>query len=135
MNVTDGATTTIAPCTMADCPFPAPNAIAFFGTDMYLLNAQINNDFDGSIVRIPVAGGTETLMVTCLNQPYDLAVDATGIYWGENYELRRLAANNESVLYTGPGQLQNHVHVDAFAVYWVDTNYAGPVARIMKVAK
>jgi hypothetical protein len=89
MSATGGMTMTIA-------SFPDPTAIAFFGTDMYVLNGMVKNDYDGSIVKIPIGGGPQTPMATSLSQPVDLAVDATGIYWGQNNELLRLTAGLSS---------------------------------------
>jgi hypothetical protein len=128
MSLMGSRTTTIA-------SFPDPTAIAFFSSDIYVVNQMVNNDFDGSIVRIPIGGGPKTPMATSLSQPVDLAVDASGIYWGQNNELRRLAAGSESVLYTSPRQSQKSVQVDALAVYWIDTGSGVSAALIMKLAK
>jgi hypothetical protein len=65
------------------------------------------------------------------SQPVDLAVDATGIYWGQNNELLRLTAGSRAVIYTSPKQSQENVHVDANAIYWVDTTSGPSTASIM----
>lgn len=102
---------------------------------MYVLNQMVKNDHDGSILKIPIGGGPETTMATSLSQPVDLAVDATGIYWGQNNELQRLTAGTESVLYTSARQFQEGVHIDAHAIYWIDTGSGASTAFVMKVSK
>jgi hypothetical protein len=128
MSATGGTTMPIA-------SLPDPVAMAFFGADIYVVNGMIKNDYDGSIVKIPIGGGTQTPMATGLSQPVDLAVDATGIYWGQNNELLRLTAGSQGVIYTSPKQSQENVHVDAHAIYWVDTTSGPSTASIMKLAK
>jgi hypothetical protein len=110
---------------------------AFYGSDMYLLNLDVQGPrADGSLVRIPMGGSPQTTLASCLDLPINLAVDDTGIYWGQNNWLVRLTPGCQSVLSTSASQYQGHVHLDAKAIYWID-GAAGPTspAAVKKLAK
>jgi hypothetical protein len=100
----------------------------------YVVALQSNGN-PGSLLRMPLAGGAVETLVTGLDFATSLAVDGSGLYWGENYRLRRRAPDGTvETLYQDVRQFQASIKTDANAIYWVDTR-GGVDGVLVKLAK
>jgi hypothetical protein len=59
----------------------SPYVIAVDAQNVYWANWGSFNDLDGSVTRIPLGGGTPTVLVPKLRAPGGIAVDATSVYF------------------------------------------------------
>jgi hypothetical protein len=108
------------------------DAVAFENGDILALQSQGE---PGSLLRMPLAGGAPETLVAGLEFSGSLAADASGMYWGENFRLRRRAPDGAvETLYVGSRQFQSSIKTDANAIYWVDTG-GGANGVLVKLAK
>ncbi len=76
--------------TLNTTPLNNPQYIALDATNVYFTELGTFDTVsgmrlsDGTINKVPLAGGAVTQLATGLNGPQTIAVDATNIYWAEN---------------------------------------------------
>jgi hypothetical protein len=85
-----GESTGATPVTLASGQ-DGPGAIVVDATNVY----WVNNAFDkpgtdggtpgGSVVTVPIAGGTPTSLATMQAEPYGIAIDTVNVYWCDFY--------------------------------------------------
>ncbi len=87
---------------------------------------------NGSIMSLPLTGGTPSTVASNLWTPQGVAADATYVFWVQSYapttpDLTRLTLSNSSTtsLPTGSGSAPTAVGVGAGAVYWTDALTSG----------
>ena len=105
------------------------SALAVDETHVYWANSgRRSNGFDdGTVQRIPKAGGPTELLGTALEGPSALALDATHVYWMQDNGLLRVPKSGgtpEARGYSGGG-----IAVDDGSVYWTDD------AKVQRAAK
>ena len=79
----------------------------------------------GSVKQVPLAGGSITTLVTGLDSPGALAVDAANLVWAEPWRLGRAALDGSSVktLASGISSGMSPIAVDSSNVYVLDGDY------------
>jgi hypothetical protein len=123
--VTPGATLT----TLASFPQAAPEVIAVDSTSVYL--AAISA---GSILKVPIGGGTPVTLACGQDQPSGIAVDSERVYWtnqGPGGEVMSVPVGGGTPRTLASGQgAPFAIALDGTNVYWA--NLAGNQA-LMKV--
>ena len=113
----------------------APHGIAVDSTNVYWTNYGNGPPYnDGSVMTVPLGGGTPTTQASGLAAPWGITVDSTGVYCTDN--------KNPGYVYQffigGMGQgttlasLQANpwgIAVDSTSVYWTDQG-AGTVMKV-----
>jgi hypothetical protein len=76
-------------------------------------------DGSGTIMKVPLGGGTPTTLASGQNGPWAIAVDATSLYWTESYSVMSvpLGGGTTTTLATGQDS-PGGIAVDATSVYW-----------------
>ncbi len=100
---------------------PAPQAVAVDSAFVYWTNAGSFCASDGSVMRVPIGGGTPTTIAEKQGTPNGLAVDGSGIYWANNLEgtIRRAPLGGGPSTVVASGQdAPVAVAVDASHVYF-----------------
>jgi hypothetical protein len=83
-----------------------------------------------NIYRVPISGGTKQALATDLNDAYDLALDATSIYWveagnptGTNGSVRQMPLNGGAIITLATNLAQpSAIAIDSTNVYWLERN-------------
>jgi hypothetical protein len=141
--LTGGAATTLASVNNAD-----PWGIVVDATSVYWVNDEASvpgsNSSEhgkGSVMKVPLGGGTPTTLASGLTFPAGIAVDATNVYWttaGDSIETAShimkapLSGGTATTLVSGLNMtnLYTSIAVDATNVYWTNPNGAS----VMKVS-
>ncbi len=98
----------------------SPTAIALYGANVYGAAPSPQ----GAVVSVPKAGGALTVLVPNRAHPAAIAVDASGIYWGEYSYLSqaggifRAALDGSGVTMLSPDDDVSGLAIDEAAVYW-----------------
>ncbi|HEX8794314.1 MAG TPA: hypothetical protein VF765_25395, partial [Polyangiaceae bacterium] len=99
---------------------PYPTTIAVDSSGVYF------TDYDlGVIVR--VSGGTQTVVASSLDSPFDVTLDATSLYWIDTSGLSIMQmpkAGGTPVTVAVPGGYISGIAVDSSSVYWTDPSSA-----------
>ena len=113
----------------------SPQDIAVDGTSVYWVNfgTVTNNNKDGTVMKVPIAGGTPMQLAGGQTMPRRLVVDATSVYWTASNSTGTvmkvpLGGGATTQLASAQGSPWG-VAVDATSVYW--TNWGG--GTVMKV--
>lgn len=110
-----------------------PSALAIDSTNVYW-----TNEGDGTVNRIPIGGGTLTVMASSQGTPAAIAVDGTNVYWTDTTanafptpSLVRQAIVGGTTFAIATSASANSITVDATTVYWTVAGGAG-VTQIAK---
>ncbi len=130
------------PCSCPHCTILASNqntpmSLALAGKNLYVANYG-SGATEGSIVEVPISGGTTTTLVSGLTGPYSIVTDQSHIYWIDQagtgatdgvLQKRSLSGGNPTPLATGFGAigtataptvpLSTQIAVTTTTVYWV----------------
>lgn len=95
-----------------------------------------------SIYRVPIGGGTRQTMASNLNDAYDLALDATNIYWveagnplGTNGSVRQMPLSGGPIITLATNLAQPvAITVDSTNVYWLENNNGSTTRSALKWA-
>ncbi|WP_437679756.1 hypothetical protein [Sorangium sp. So ce131] len=74
------------------------------------------------VFSAPLGGGTPTLLSTGLEEPLGIALDATSIYVGDSYAVRKLPIGGGEAEWLALGTGARRVQVDATHVYWTNAD-------------
>ena len=137
-----------APTTLAsDLEFP--NGVAVDSTSVYWTNGG-NTDGSGTVMKLPLDGGTPVTLAADLNNPCGIAVDSTNVYWTDrgnawanvangtvgNGTVMKVSLDGGTAVTLASGQNgPSRMAVDLNSVYWVNSGdgAANGDAAVMKV--
>ena len=115
----------------------SPEYLAVDRTNVYWANAgnvalgPDPCDGGGSIVKVPIGGGTPVVLAAGQNCPVGIAVDDTNVYWTNNIDNGSVAtvpiAGGPPVTLAAGQTYPTGIAVNATDVYWVnDKSFVGP---------
>jgi hypothetical protein len=95
-----------------------------------------------SIYRVPIGGGIRQTLASNLNDAYDLALDATNIYWveagnplGTNGSVRQMPLSGGPIITLATNLAQPvAITVDSTNVYWLENNNGNTTRSALKWA-
>jgi hypothetical protein len=95
-----------------------------------------------SIYRVPIGGGIRQTLASNLNDAYDLALDATNIYWveagnplGTNGSVRQMPLSGGPIITLATNLAQPvAITVDSTNVYWLENNNGSTTRSALKWA-
>ncbi len=112
----------------------SPERLAIGGTGngtVFWTNYGSGSKADGSIVSLPLAGGTPSTLETGRWTPQGIAADDTYIFWAESFTnqlvRRPLGSSTTTALPTGASSSPTAVAMGAGSVYWSDGVSGGSV--------
>ena len=102
-----------------------PSGIAVDATSVYWSDS-------GGVMKVPIAGGTSTMLAPAGGAPGAVAVDATSVYWTDpgNGTVTKVPTGGETSTTLASGQNgPSQIAVDATSVYWT-TSGGGTVMKV-----
>ena len=114
------------PITLASYPVAnGPTSMVVDGSNVYWVNQN-----DGSVAKVPIAGGTATTLAAGSGNAWQIAIDATNVYWSDSGSLKvsKVPLGGGSTTVLASGEINPvGIAVDGSNVYW--TNYFGGTVR------
>lgn len=115
-----------------------PNYLAVDATNLYWTSPSIvggmAQDHQGTVLKMPKAGGAVTTLASGLGGPQRIVIDATTVYWTDDVDntiMKVPIAGGASTILASGQMGVNGVAVDATSVYWASST----AQTVMKVAK
>jgi hypothetical protein len=110
---------------------PDPLGIAVDSANVYWVNAGTTSSVDGratrtwngdgSVMKVPIGGGTPTVLASGLSGPYGIAIDGTSVYWTNvgDGTVMKVGLDGGAPLVLASAQYDPMgIAVDATSVYW-----------------
>jgi hypothetical protein len=115
-----------------------PNYLAVDATNLYWTSFSIvggmAQDHQGTVLKMPKAGGAVTTLASGLGGPQRIVIDATTVYWTDDVDntIMKVPIAGGAPTIVASGQMGiNGIAVDATSVYWASSTDE----TVMKVAK
>jgi hypothetical protein len=114
-----------------------PRDIAVDAVNVYWCNSGTPGATDGTIMKVPIGGGTPVTLASGQDNPEFLTIDATTVYWsnlgpGGAGEVMRVPIAGGTPVTLGASTFPQDLVVDATYVYWADQKdgeiYRAPIA-------
>jgi hypothetical protein len=97
--------------------------IAVDATNVYWLNAGVLFEQNGSVMSIPLGGGTAAMFASAQETPESIAVDATNVYW-TSYAygpvMMSISGGTPTTLADAYGTESGSMAIDTSNVYWTN---------------
>jgi hypothetical protein len=109
-----------------------PDAIALDAGSIYWTNSGSGLVANGTIMKMPMAGGSPQTLATGQSLPMGIAVDAANVYWiddGGAVKKVALAGGATTILHDYDSQIPRDIAVDGASVYWTQPD-AGTVMKV-----
>lgn len=111
----------------------APIALAVRGTNVFWVNCNLSQAPGGgggrgcAIMKVPVSGGVATVLASDQTDVFNLAVDASSVYWGVDCgtgpscgAIRAVPSDGGTPRDLGPAGDPVGIAVDSVSVYWTE---------------
>jgi hypothetical protein len=106
------------------------SSIAIDSTNVYW-----TNPIGGSVMQVPIAGGTAVTLASMLPNPAGIGVDAVSVYWADTtantVQKVPIGGGAPATLTSSASPSPNQVAVDGTSVYWTDLS-GGTVSKVSK---
>lgn len=120
LNRQTGMASTIAgPIVLVEGQDGVPQVLVVDATSVYWTNDNI-----GTVMKVPLGGGSPKTLVAGQSRPFDLAVDSTNVYWA-NYDdgtlmTMALDGGSSTTLVSDQSSPIVAIAIDATNVYWAN---------------